>query len=423
MYINSRHIRIAKFLINIEDLDFNTLKKILNISISTLNAYLKDIEYILTGKNSSKSNKDIANLIKSNANTIWLLKTNQNITKLEKIDFLMLMFLCKEKVNLTEAATLLDINRRSINYYLDEVNAILNKNNLYLINKNSSGLILDGDLNAKKNLIFGYTYKLLIEKNELPKNLRSIVANIIKNIDFINLKNIYKNTEYDNKFIHIDYNTFIAFYFSHYYLESKKLDSIDYFYSEFKNYILSSIDKENIAYLSFKSSIERELKINLNHEKIQEFQIIKWFWYNRLKYEFNIIDLNSFLSIMNNIPQEIKIFVFKMKIKFENFSFYEGINLYFILKNPTFIKIKQNYRDIFVYSSLSECMIISAKLKLENTYSFNFKKILNITELKNYLNNNKIGSIVTIENLNLERFNFDSIRKEQYIYIPLTSLL
>ncbi|MGL5189853.1 MAG: hypothetical protein ACRC7S_09425, partial [Cetobacterium sp.] len=191
MYINSRHIRIAKFLINIEDLDFNTLKKILNISISTLNAYLKDIEYILTGKNSSKSNKEIASLIKSKANTIWLLKTNQNITKLEKIDFLMLMFLCKEKVNLTEAATLLDINRRSINYYLDEVNARLNKNNLYLINKNSSGLLLNGDLNAKKNLIFGYTYKLLIEKNELPKNLRTIVADIIKNIDFINLKNIY----------------------------------------------------------------------------------------------------------------------------------------------------------------------------------------------------------------------------------------
>ncbi|MGL5543758.1 MAG: hypothetical protein ACRDB6_01475 [Cetobacterium sp.] len=423
MYINSRHIRIAKFLITIDDLDFNTLKKILNISLSTLNAYLKDIEYTLTGKNSSKSNKDIANLIKSKPNTIWLLKTTQNITKLEKIDFLMLMFLCKEKVNLTEAAVLLDINRRSINYYLDEVNSKLNSKNLFLIHKNSSGLILDGDSKAKKDLIFGYTYKLLIEKNELPKTLRTIVADIIKNIDFINLKNIYKNTDYDNKFIHIDYNTFIAFYFSHYFLENKKLDSIDYFYSEFKEYILNTVEKNDPSYLYFKSLIQKELKIDLDYDKIQEFQIIKWFWYNRLKHEFNITDLSNFLSITNNIPKEIKSFVFKMKTKFENFSFYEGINLYFILKNPSFIKTKQNYRDIFVYNSLSECMIMSAKLKLENTYSFNFKKILNITELKDYINNNKIGSIVTIEKINLEKFNFEFIHKEQYIYIPITNLL
>jgi hypothetical protein len=106
-----------------------------------------------------------------------------------------------------------------------------------------------------------------------------------------------------------------------------------------------------------------------------------------------------------------------MKKEFNNFCFYEGINLYFMLKNSNFIKPKEKYRDIFVYKSISECMVINAKEKLENIYAFNFKKIINIQELKEYLKHNKIGCIVTVENLKLQNY------KEKHIHIPITNLI
>ncbi|MGL5983418.1 MAG: hypothetical protein ACRCZR_08825 [Cetobacterium sp.] len=421
MYINSRHIKIAKFLSIIGDSDLEILKKSLDITSSTLNAYLRDIEFILTEKNDIKSYKDIIILIKSKPNLIWLLKKNQNITKTEKIDFMISMFLYNQKVNLTEAAALLDINRRSINYYLEEMNSLLNKNNLFLTNKNNCGLVLDGDLKNRKDLIFGYTYKLLIEKNELPKNLRNIVAYIIKSLNLNEFKLLFKNIDFGKCISNKDSIVFIAFYFSHYFLENKKVTCFESFYKELHEYIKDNVNKTH--YNEFKELIQKYLNINLQNQIVNDFHILKWFWYNQMKDNFNITDLNRFLIITDTIPNEIKTFVINMKNNFKSFSLYEGINLYFTLKNSHFVKNEQKHRDIFVYRSLSQEMIFSAEVKLKKNYSFDFKEVLNVNEVKKYLNSNKVDSIVTIENFKIQRYISKNIKDEQLIYIPIHNLL
>lgn len=418
MYINSRHIRIAKFILNLNEFDFNILSKIFNISISTINAYLRDIEYTLTERNSLKSTDDIINLIKNEPKVLTILKNNQHINKTEKIDFMTFVFLYKKSVNLTDVSNFLEISRRSLNNYLSEINSILNLEDLYLKTNSNLGLILEGNLDNRKYLLFGYIYKFLIEKDELPKEIRDILAYILKEINFKKLKKLFINLNSSNDyFIYKDYSIFIAYYFSYYYLDGKPITSIDDFYNELKIFIRSNIDLQKQNYNIFIKVIEKSIGENSIVTEIDCNRILKWLWYNYLKSVFKIEDIGRFVAVIKIIPQNVIEFVFNVKQEFENFSFYEGINIYFILKNSSFIKPKEKYRDIFVYESISECMVISAKEKLENIYSFNFKKIVNIQELKDYLKYNKIGCIVTVENLNLQNYN------EKHIHIPITNLI
>lgn len=419
MYINSRHIRIAKFILNLDEFDFNILSKIFNISISTVNAYLKDIEYTLTGKNTLKSTDEIVTLIKDNSNTLKILKNEQHITKSEKIDFMAFVFLYQQSVNLTDISNFLEISRRSLNNYLSEINSVLNFENLYLKSNSNLGLILEGHPDNRKNLLFGYTYKFLIEKDELPREIRDILAYILKKINLKNLKKIFidLDNQKNDYFIHKDYAIFIAYYFSYYHLENKEIESVDSFYENLGNFIYFNKNLHKDKYNLFIKAIEKCTEDPETVNLIDYNKTLKWIWYNHLKVTFKIEDIGRFISIIKFIPTDIIDFVFQMKKEFNNFCFYEGINLYFMLKNSNFIKPKEKYRDIFVYKSISECMVINAKEKLENIYAFNFKKIINIQELKEYLKHNKIGCIVTVENLKLQNY------KEKHIHIPITNLI
>lgn len=415
MYINSNHLKIAKFISNTSNFNYKSLSDFLNIANYTLTNYLKDIECIITQNKACLNFDEIIELIKNKKNVISLLKKEQYITKEEKKDYILFLLLDNKNVNLANLAETLKVSRRSLNYYLDDLKDFLNVENIFIKKYSNTGISLEGDDFNKKKLLFALCIKFLIEKNEAPKEIRHIIKKILCTINYstiIKKIKLYRiNTE---NIIFLDNNTFIPYlYVTGNYLH----ENVEFIYKEYNNFVNKIMAITTAVVSNFDKNIKEYFNLSKNNDPFFKDSLKKWLAYNIFKNKYKVNDLTMSCKIINEFPSDILNFREHLKNNQINLGLYEAIGIYFLVKESQYANLKSSIKHILVYKNIPECTLLIAKTKLEKIYNFNFISIVHYKDLNNFLKNDISTSIVCVENLNF------SYLKNNYIYIPLFSLI
>lgn len=415
LYINSTHLKIVKFILETSNFDYKNLSDFLNIASYTLNNHLKDIESIITQNKPCLSFDERIALIKKNTNIISILKKEQYITKEEKKDYILFLLLDQDNINLTNLTSSLNISRRSLNYYLKDLKGLLESKSIFIKKYSNTGIFLDGNLYNKKKLLFGIGIKFFIEKNEAPKEIRSIVAKML--CDIKNNRVLQKFKDYrinSQNFIHLNKNTFIPYLYISKKNFEEDIDSINEDYNNFMNEIMA---KTPINSSNFEKSIQTFFNLEENHDLFSNISLKKWKSYYLFKEQYNVNDLTLSCNLINEFPNDILNFRKHLKDDGIKLGVYESIGIYFLIKESLQTILKNSTNYILVYKYVPECILFIAKSKLEKIYNFNFKNVINYSDLSKFVKNDKTSSIVYFENFNL------SSLENNCIYIPLFSLI
>ena len=184
MYLTSKHIQVALILRKSKIVDYKILTKMLNITPSTFFSYLRDIENIILKKDEPDV-KILMRYLKETSNLVYLIKSQQNITKDERVLYIIFKILKDRVINVTKLSEDLNVTRRTLNYDLDKVKLKLERYNLFLVSCRNIGLNIVGEEINIRRMLLGYILKIFIEKNFLPKIIRNEFASFLK-------KNNYK---------------------------------------------------------------------------------------------------------------------------------------------------------------------------------------------------------------------------------------
>lgn len=415
MYINSNHLKITKFILSTSNFNYKSLSDFLNIANYTLNNYLKDIEMIITQKKPILTFDEIIELIKNKKDIMSLLKKELYITKDEKKDFILFQLLDNENVNLANLAETLQVSRRSLNYYLNDLKDFLENEDIFIKKYSNTGIFLDGNDFNKKKLLFAVCIKFLIEKNEAPKEIRSIVAKILKTINYSKIIKKFKayrsNTE---DLIFLDKNTFIPYL---YVTQNFLKENTEYIYEEYNNFVDKVMSKTTAIASDFIKNVRGYFNLKENNDLFLKNSLRKWLAYNIFKNKYNVNDLTLSCKIINEFPRDILEFRQHLKEKDINLGLYEAVGVYFLIKESQQVNLKNSTKYILVYKNVPECTLVIAKTKLEKIYNFYFDTIVHYRDLSTFLKENEMVSIVCVENLNFSNL------KNSYIFIPLFSLI
>ncbi|MBC2855544.1 helix-turn-helix domain-containing protein [Cetobacterium sp. 2A] len=462
MYINSRHLRIVKMIVKYKITDLEIIAEIFNISVSAVTTYIKDIGSLIAEDENIKPLKKldkIIELIKKKKGLVYLLKSNQEFRKKEKIDYLIFILLTKKEIHLNDIADNLGITRRILNYHLTDIKEILKAKNLSL-ESTTKGIKLIGEDSNIKRMLFGYFYKFLIERHELPKSLRKIYIDYIE-LTSINkiLKDIYKlNKITKTPHSHYSYISYFSFLAIHIRKDpSPKMESIKTF-SDFLKIAPSDIDCETLKkiYHFFKETIFNQIPVNHLYDfffifqkshteyykydedmsnlilsyksQVQNFTSFKissdieyihlatqWFTFAFFKELYNITDLTFFEMSNMTLDTNIVKFFINMKTILPKFGLYESALFYLGLSKLS-KTIPDNNENIFIYKSIPDYIITEVKNYIEKSYSLKFKEIINIYDLPDYLKENKVDCVVAVESF---KFNKENIKMLKF---PFPSL-
>ena len=189
MYINSMHIKIVKLIQNYENITIEELCDTLLLNDFTLRNYLSDIKKFLKPIECSLSIQDLINKIFNNKNLIFNLRKNQVFTKQEKIDYLSFKLLISDVVNLSKLSQEIEVNRRTLNYYLVEIKE---KFSYFKINISNckNGIFLKTANYQKSRILYLTIFKLGLEKSFLSYKFRKLISKFIHKS---NLKHNHKH--------------------------------------------------------------------------------------------------------------------------------------------------------------------------------------------------------------------------------------
>ncbi|MGL5411323.1 MAG: helix-turn-helix domain-containing protein [Cetobacterium sp.] len=447
MYINSKHLQILKTIKNNQVSNIKDISDIFLLSNQHAKLYLEDIYCELFKTSSCNLKSEITiNKIKYFSNAKNILKNSQQLTKNQKIFYLIFRLIKDKHIKLSHVCEELNLTKRNLNNYLKNISTIFSLYNLKL-NISNKGIMLIGTPYSIKKFKFLLMFKMLVEKEFLSRQLRNEIVHFMKINDFSTFKN---NLSKFFKIINCDFIkhseiSLFAFY-SSFINSSKKQQTVadisfnkfliyrpqyydyDFSYKIF-NFLKSTIFK-NIPtiYLNdffnmidslnpTKDHFDKTVRTKSNelrdifakylgshiYTNTNFFRIVNpWVNYSYLKILFYIDDssfldlnLNYFIdSNICNMTQEIK------KI-LPSFTFFESIFLWYYFSENENKEIK----NIFIFKNLPATIIPSLINEIYKKHNIKIIAYMNLKEFKQYKKFNSIDTIITVENFKIYNNN------------------
>lgn len=456
MYIINKHLHILKLIKNNPTLKLKEMADLLDMSQQHLKLYLQDIYCELYNLPIDNISIDkIIHQIYSFQDSKNKLRKVQTFSKNDKI-FYMIFRLLKDKiVKLSLISQELETTKRNLNYYLKEISESLKVYNLkiYVSNK---GIQLMGSIYSKKKFTQNFIFKFFIEKEFFPEKIRTEVfyyfkidnfnllkKDIYKIIDilkcdcsthniyaFLSLYLAFKDDSKTSLIENISFNRFLRYKLNYY--------ELSFFYDIFYFLKNSSFKNLNINYISnffylidylyfskynfnekifldakiigsiFSKYIGNQIKYNQNFYN----KINPWINYCQLKNNFSIDDMSflnfnlSNLSNSNilNMTKEINSII-------PYFTLFEGISLWYYFANSE----NENDNNIFVFKNLNSEILPALIKEIYKKHNIKITTSINLRFLKEYLLNNSVDNIITIENFKISDTNINI----KNLFLPL----
>lgn len=459
MYIINKHLQILKLIKNNNKLTAKEIGDLFSMSPQHVKLYLDDIYSELYNSNSKNLKSDLLiTKISNSKNSRNKLKKNQEFSKNEKIFYLLFCLIKSRYLNLSNISEELEVTKRNLNYYLSEIVNILKKYNLKLKSTNK-GLQLIGTQYSIKKFTYFIILKFFIEKEFLPTKIRNEMVCFLKVNNFVTVKkDLYKLIS----LICSEYTTHktsacFCFYFvfkayevlgemkvkdmdEKYFIRHKPKHFEDNFFKEIVYFLKNScfgdlptkylsdfiilVDLIHYYHKKFDPNILKQSKIlrdifanymgdKVYHNKYFYNLINPWLSYNNLKTSLSIEDL-SFLNLnLNHICNSNVLQLTKDIQKIiPSFTVFETISIWYQLSDFE----EPNIKNIFVFRDIHTNIIPLIINEIYKKHNIKILDYVNIKFLNRYLNDNKVDSIVTIENLKL--YKKDIPVKNIFIPIP-----
>ena len=188
MYINSKHLQILKVIKNNQVSNIKEISDIFSISQQHTKLYLEDIysELFLETPKDLKGEVTIEK-IRTFPNSKNILKQCQQFTKNQKIFYLIFNLIKNKQIKLSHICEDLNLTKRNLNNYLDEISKIITPYNLK-IKVTNKGLILTCTPYSLKRFKYLLIFKFLVEREFLPTQFRKEFMNFIKIDNFYKMK-------------------------------------------------------------------------------------------------------------------------------------------------------------------------------------------------------------------------------------------
>ncbi|MGL5278893.1 MAG: hypothetical protein ACRC8M_07455 [Cetobacterium sp.] len=457
MYINSKHLQILKVIKNNQVSTIKDISDIFLLSQQHTKLYLEDIYCELFFEPSRDLRSELViEKIRNFSNAKNILKNLQQFTKNQKIFYVIFHLIKDQHIILSHICENLDLTKRNLNNYLDEISNILAPYNLK-IKVTNKGLILLGTPFSIKNFKYYLAFKFLIEKDFLPKQLRNEL------LGFLKVENFYKLRKDISRFIksinsttvlHSEISLFCFYLAFKADEKEKKIADIsledalkykpkyydeDYFYEIF-NFLKNSVFKDlssaslnsffdsidifkcsKTRFEKFVQSIAKDTqpifaKYIGNHiyESLDFFKIINpWISYSYLKdifyvEDFTFLDLNLNYFSNSNIVEMTK----EINQILPKFSIFESIFIWYYF-SETKPKLSHN---IFIFKTLPSSILPTLIEEIYKKHNIKISNYINIKEFNEYRKYNIIEQIITVENIHI--FNNQIPIKNLYFPIP-----
>lgn len=440
MYINSKHLQILKTIKNNQIFTIKDISDIFLLSNQHAKFYLEDIYCELFQKSFCGLKPETAiNSIRNCPNAKNILKNCQQFTKNQNIFYLIFRLIKDKQIKLSHICEELNLTKRNLNNYLFEISTIFSSYNLK-IKISNKGLKLLGSSYSIKSFKHILIFKLLIEKDFLPKKMRNELVNFIKINNFstvkIDIVNFFSFINYD----FIDHSELSLFSFYCAFIDTQEVkkkvadlsyeeflrykpkyyDS-DFFYSIF-NFLKTSIFK-NIPTIYLNNlfsliDIFKYSKNNFNksvHNKSEElrpilakyignniykntdfFHVINpWVNYSFLKNLLRIDDY-TFLNLNLNYFANSNIYEMTKEINdiSPRFTLFESIFIWYYFSEKKDDKIN----NIFVFKNLPIRIVPSIVKEIYKKHNIQIISYINVRDFNEYKKKNPIDNIIVIEN-------------------------
>lgn len=446
MYINSMHIKIVKLIQNYENITIEELCDTLLLNDFTLRNYLSDIKKFLKPIERSLSIQDLINKIFNNKNLIFNLRKNQVFTKQEKIDYLSFKLLISDVVNLSKLSQEIEVNRRTLNYYLIEIKE---KFSYFKINISNckNGIFLKTANYQKSRILYLTIFKLGLEKSFLSYKFRKL---IFKFIHKSNLKHSHKHKKMYKEmcsivspiFSRYNFITFSCMYLAfHNFKGEKTIKNLnndhllrykplnfekDKYFKIMDLLKLTPLGDLQPIYLDFlflnlffctynckslpKPILKKTLDIKpyiydfIGSEKFDNDNYINiagiWVYYAFIKEHLKIFDFYHSITGLN-LPNTLKVQETIKNIR-KHIPLFSKFDLFFIFHS---LKKNQNTfkkNKIMIYDKIPKKIITHIVEDLQIIHNINIYKIIHINDFYKFDKKDLVESVITVENLNIK---------------------
>lgn len=448
MSITSKHINIYKFVKRNDENNLQDMAKAFDLTEGNLIVHLKKIYENIDSTGKYTKLEDMIEEIKIERKALYLLKQKQKFRKSEREEYIIFSLLTKKIIKLSDLEKELSISRRTLNYDLDKVKEKLKENKL-IVESSNKGVTVKGSKEIFKHMIHLYIFKYLIEKPSLPKETRKLFSDYIildKRIKLIKREIKHLNTIFSEKY---SYYSYLSMYSLYILLEKStckglKLKDIKSF-EDFKNLVKINLSEEkleklfnqlkkgifknipieeikffsmiyNVSYGLLKKYSEdirqKAFKIKKILEKNHNLKIVNceeyinrisdWLIYCKAKEKFNIKDYYFTNIIYIPINKKMLKTLEEIRKIFHKFTIYDLYITYFKVKELS-EKNKTNKKTIFLYKNIMNSITDIFMEEIKTKYKINCDEKVFFSDLNEYLKNNQVEKIITMENFNIER--------------------
>ncbi|MGL4538930.1 hypothetical protein [Cetobacterium sp.] len=457
MYINTKHLQILHLIKNNSNFNLNDISEILNMSPQHVKLHLKDIyEEILERNISSIKVDEMLKNISNFKNAKKILRKSQQFTKNQKI-FYILFFLSKFKnINFSNISKELDLTTRNLNNYKDTINNILKVYSLKLYISSQGIRLLGSNFNLKRLNYFLF-FKFLIEKDYLPYKFRKDILDNLNIKSFSKLKKdicsfltllnshhsmhqqatllafflTFKGNIKEKTINEISFDKCLKYKPSHWKIDFfyeilcfLKNSSFKYIKTEFLYILFNIIDTFTYSKVCFTNSIDKDIKSIQNifsqylGDHILDNSIFfpaanPWIYYCKIKQLFFIDDFSLINLNLEHIPNSnVLNMTKKIREIIPSFNIFEGLFLWFILSKN---EISEDI-NIFVFKNIERNIVPIIINEIYKKHSIKITKSFNSKEINEYLKNNRVDNIVTVENIKIYHKNVTV--KNLYFPVP-----
>lgn len=456
--IYSRHLRILRLLNFTKGENLEFIQSFFKISKANLNLIIRDIHDSVPNISNSKKIDLIIKEILNHENVFEILKSNQIISKDERVFFLILKILIKGNLNLESLSKKLEVSRRTLNGDLVDIKKDLENFDLIIESHTGKGVFLTGDNINVKRALSCYIYKFLVEEPYLPQIFLDYFSYLFHNneVDILLKKDIENFLSYchmDNFFCNRE--LLKSFYISFKYLDDKgendknslgnslkdfsvfkfyfskifSNEDLEKFYEFFHDSLFKNIDFNEIPYFL---NILRICTGNFPEESIYFYEHLE-VWNEIIKKTFNKeispkeaeilkkiilrVGVSSkqkhYLSIQElyflnlHIDQEtvekcIALFT-NFREHYWNISFNDVISIYFLLNS-----VKSEKKEIVIlYRDIPKYMVENLKDKIEHQYNVTIKDFVNIHFFDTFKKNNSIKTLGVFTELPIDTEKYE----------------
>lgn len=408
MVIRREHIKIIECY-EYDDYTTKELETILNISSTRIRLYTYELCDFFNVMDSNELK------VKIRADRKWRekVKKYQKIEENDRQNYILMLFLNDDIINLNRVGLELDVTRRTISQDLLKIKRFLKQFNLKCSSLNSKGIELLGSEESKRNLFLLILFSLFLEKRYLPE----IFTPIFNQFDEIISEKIQERVKKRlcdkniKKHTYIIREIFIILYIG--IVRNKRLFDFRHEVGYIKD-LLKKNQNDNLV-KTFASDFHKVKKfldyVNENTDfyldipERNSIGLLIRFALIRFKNQFGIKEI---YLLNKNFDKNYKtIFNILMSIiekYFDNdIDSLDRISIFLILKDFLYRKTDKETKRIIVYDTFQNIILEEIKEEIERKIG-KIDDIISIYYLKNYIKNNCVKNILVFEDIELNRY-------------------